>query len=127
MTLSHRERAERRRLMALAVQSGESVHEVARRHRVSAQCVRLASAEQGIAVRGRRVPIYAPAGALRIYAAISRAGPGDSLATVGERLGVTKQRVWQVLQEGWRLGLPTGRWEPPAEAPAGPPEGKVLQ
>lgn len=119
MVLTHEERVYRRQKMAEAVETGESVFEVARRFKVSRQCVWLACQEQGVIGKSRRrvrAP-HAPDSPLRIYAAIQRAEVTDSLATVGKRLGVSKQRVFQVCQEAWRYGLKTGKWMPPAKKP----------
>lgn len=117
MPLTHKERAERRELIAKAVAAGESKYEVARRLRVCERTVKYACSVHGVQIRGTR-RVFPRTGPLRVLAAVLRADPGESIPAIAVKLGVSKQYVFQVVQECWRLGIKTGRWLPPQPKPA---------
>lgn len=49
-------------------------------------------------------------GVLRIIAEIQAAEPDDTYGTVAARLGITRQRVGQVVQKCERAGVDLGPW-----------------
>jgi len=120
MRLTLGERAERRKVLAAAVAAGEHPADVARRFKVTIEQVRLSCQEHGVGRSGytRRVQLSFTGGPLRVLAAILRSEDRDTLTSIAAALGVSKQYVWKVASECWRLGIPTGRWKPPKPKPA---------
>ena len=102
MELTHDDRRDRRRKIALACKGGADRHAVGRRFGVSDRLVRMACDEHGVEYQRERG--VRPPGIVAIVAGLIKARH-HKMARVAETTGNSKQRVYQVLQECIRYGL----------------------
>lgn len=99
--LTHPERAERRKRIADAIASGLFVNQVAQQFGVSVETVRLAASEHWVDVK--RQPCTKPRGSrVDPKLAIERYSQGVPTADIAASFGVSRQRLYQVVGNGFQ-------------------------
>ncbi len=109
--LTRKDRAERRIAMAHAVSKGHEVHKVAAHYEVSVWTVKEACRDHGV----RPPPSISSPNSkigktLDIYHALLHAPDNAGMGDVAAAIGVTAERVHQVLKAAQKLDLPLGDW-----------------
>ncbi len=134
--MTHRERADRRRVMATRVAEGLSLRDVAKEFGVRSETVADACIENGVPIPSRPKPGRSSTSALKILAKLY--DPNLSMLDISASLGVTMGWVSTVYHIANRLGIPglperAQGYQPgdPSISPflsrAGKPHPKVLQ
>jgi hypothetical protein len=112
-SLSHPERAVRRRRAASAVARGMLPADAAEKYGLSKSSVWSACTEHNV-----KLPAWHRASVVEVVAALMQAKQGQTLVSIAKQTCVSKQRVHQILQQCRRYGIIGKEWpvEPTTQA-----------
>ncbi len=110
------QRAQRRRLVADAIQGGNAPQAVCAHFGVAIYLVIRACKEHGVKMPPRRAPSKRYCGkTLHILARLLTPQPAETFATIARDLQIRRQRVDQVFREAIKVGFTMDRWQQPVK------------
>lgn len=108
--LSHEQRASRRRQIAADVSEGLTPDGAASKHGVSRAWAVSACLEHGVPT-----PEYHKSSVVEVVAALMNARQGDTLASIGLKVSLSRERIRQILEQCKRYDIVPQEW--PREYP----------